>query len=320
MVFGTTARGEAVEAVPLAAGRLSACVLTCGAILKSVRLDGVAHDLTLGSDRLADYEDAMRYHGAVVGPVANRLRGAKAVIGGRLHAFEANEGGNTLHSGATGVHARVWTLDDAGPSHAALSLDLPDGLGGFPGQRRLTARFEALPPATLRLTLAAATDAPTLMNLANHCYWTLDGTDDVTGHRLRIAADRYLTTRPDGTPRGAIRPVGGTPMDFRRAQRLAPGAPPLDTCFCLGDRREPLREVLWLEGRSGVTLTLATTEPGVQVYDARDACRPGRGPYEGLALEPQYWPDAPANPGFPSILLDPGQDWTQVTEWRFAGP
>ena len=76
--------------------------------------------------------------------------------------------------------------------------------------------------------------------------------------------------------------------------------------------------MLWLTGRGGLTLTLATTEPGVQVYDGRDAIRPLRGRYEGLALEPQFWPDALSHPHFPSILLAPGQAWQQQTRWRFS--
>ena len=111
-----------------------------------------------------------------------------------------------------------------------------------------------------------------------------------------------------------------TAMDFRRGARLAPGSPPLDTCLVLANRRLPLRDVLWLTGQSGVTMTLATTEPAVQVYDARNAPRPGRAPYEGLAIEAQFWPDAPNHPHFPDITLRPGQHWQQVTEWRFAPP
>jgi aldose 1-epimerase len=107
-------------------------------------------------------------------------------------------------------------------------------------------------------------------------------------------------------------------MDFRRGQVVAPGRPPLDHCLVLSDRRQALRDVLWLTGRSGVAMTLATTEPAVQVYDARNSPRPGRAPCEGLAIEAQFWPDAPRHAHFPDITLRPGQPWTQVTEWRFA--
>lgn len=317
--FGTTAGGERVQAVRLAAGGLSARLLTWGSVLQDVRLAGVDRSLTLGSDRIEDYQGAMQHHGCLIGPVANRITGARAVIDGQEYRFPANQdGGITLHGGGQGLHLMVWTLADHGPAHALMTATLPHLAAGFPGNRRFTARWEVLPPATLRLTVTAETDAPTLVNLANHSYWNLDGTPTWAGHSLRVAAERWLPATPAFTPKGPVLPVAGGPMDFRRGQRIAPGRPDLDTCLVLSDGRQPLRDVLWLSGQSGVSMTLATTEPGVQVYDGRNAIRPGRGPYEGLAIEAQFWPDAPNHPHFPSIVLRPGEAWTQVTEWRFS--
>jgi aldose 1-epimerase len=316
--FGTT-DGVTVHALTLSAGDLTVSLLTLGAAVQDVRLVGVPYPLTLGSDRVDDYEGAMRHHGTLIGPVVNRLTGAQAPIAGRVHRFEANQDGRlTLHGGAAGTHLKVWQVEDHGPDHATLTIDLPDGEGGFPGNRRITARFELLAPATLRLTVTATTDAPTLMNVANHSYWNLDGSECWDGHSLSINADRYLPTTPDFAPTGQIAPVAGTDMDFRRPRAIAPGGPPLDTNFCLSDARTPLRDVLTLTGRSGLSMTVATTEPGIQVYDGRRAIRPGRAAYEGLAIEAQFWPDAPNHEGFPGIELHPGDPWEQVTEWRFA--
>jgi aldose 1-epimerase len=315
--FGTTAEGRAVEALRLSAGALSVRLLSLGSILQSVRLEGVAHDLTLGSDQLADYETAMPFHGPIVGPVANRITGAAALIDGRMHRF-GPEGTVLLHSGEAGIHRKVWQMAGAGPDRARLTLDLPDGDGGFPGNRRIEAEWRVEAPATRRLRLRASTDAPTLMNLANHSYWNLDGTPDWGGHRLRVLADRILSHRPDGTVTGPVLPVDGTPHDLRRGAVLRPGAPPFDHCYALADARRGLTEVLEFTGRSGVGLRLATTEPGLQVYDGRAAVRPGRRSCEGMAFEPQFWPDAPGRAGFPSILLRPGEAWEQVTEWRFT--
>ncbi|HMO09664.1 MAG TPA: aldose epimerase family protein [Paracoccaceae bacterium] len=316
-IFGHTSAGQTVAAVRLSAGDLTVRVIALGSILQSVRLAGVTHDLTLGADTIADYEKAMPFHGPIVGPVANRITGAAAVIAGRQHRFTP-PGAMLLHSGDAGIHRQVWTLDGATADRAVLTLDLPDGAGGFPGNRRITAEWRVEAPATLRLRLRADTDAPTLMNLANHSYWNLDGTDTWSGHRLQVAAGRVLSHRPDGTVRGPVVPVGATPYDLRRGPVLRPGAPPFDHCYALADTRRSLTEVLEFTGRSGVTLHLSTTEPGVQVYDGRAARRPGRRPSEGMAFEPQFWPDAPGRPGFPSILLNPGQAWAQVSEWRFT--
>lgn len=298
---------------------MCASVLTWGAVVQSVRLDGVSHGLTLGSSRLADYEGAMRHHGSLIGPVANRISGAKAVIAGRTHRFEANQDGRvTLHSGVAGTHLKVWRLAELSETSATLTLELPAGEGGFPGHRRLAARFVVLPPGTLRLEVTASTDAPTLMNIANHSYWNLDGSADWSGHRLTVLADHYLPTTPDVTPTGQIAQVTEGGMDFRSSREIIAGRDVFDTNFCLAPARRPLTEALHLSGRSGVSMTLATTEPGIQIYDGRNAQRPGRGTHEGLAIEAQFWPDAPNHPGFPDILLQPDDQWRQVTEWRFA--
>jgi aldose 1-epimerase len=311
--FGTTADGRAVDKITLAAGDLTVCLLTWGAVVQSVRLAGVGHDLTLGSERLADYQGEMRYHGAILAPVANRIGQARAQIGGQEHRFEPNQGAHCLHSGSTGAHQQIWQLITASDSAATLALDLPDGLGGFPGNRRIEARF-SLTGATLRLELHATTDAETLWNATNHSYWNLDGSPDFTGHSLQIAAEHWLPTDADARPTGEIAPVAGSAMDFRQPRKLTPGAPPLDHNFCLSGGQMPLREVLHLQGKSGVSLRLATTEPGVQIYDSRGAARP----YDGLAIETQVWPDAPSYPAFPQISLRPGETRMQITEWRFA--
>jgi aldose 1-epimerase len=317
--FGTTADGRTVHALRLSAGDVTATILTLGAALQDLRLAGAHYPLTLGSDRVADYQGQMRHHGTLIGPVVNRLSGAQAPINGQVHRFQANQDNrHTLHCGAAGTHLHLWDVADHGPTHATLTIALPDGMGGFPGNRRLTARFQVTAPATLRMTVTATTDAATLINVANHSYWNLDGSEVWDGHTLQVHADRYLPTTPDFTPTGEIRAVAGTPMDFRTPRAITPGNPPFDTNYCLADARGPLRDALTLTGRSGVSMTVATTEPGIQIYDGRNAIRPGRTPHEGLAIEAQFWPDAPNQAGFPPIDLHPGQPWEQVTEWRFG--
>jgi aldose 1-epimerase len=315
--FGHSSDGREVQRITLAKGDLTIGLLTWGAVLHSVRLAGVAHDLTLGSDRMEDYQGAMHYHGPVIAPVANRIGGAEAMIGGRAVQLEANQAGHCLHSGSTGAHAQIWDVVNVTDDSATLGLSLPDGLGGFPGNRRVEARFSLTGRATLRLELVATTDTETLWNATSHGYWTLDGAETWAGHSLQIAADHWLPTDADARPIGEIAPVAGSPMDFRALRLPSPGTPPLDHCFCLSDGPRPLRDVLVLQGKSGLRMTVATTEPGVQIYDGRDGKCPGRGPYAALAIETQGWSDAPSYPAFPSITLRPDAPAQQITEWRF---
>ncbi len=319
--FGDLPDGRAVQAITLRAGEVQATILTYGAILQDLRFQGDSHGLTLGSAALADYLGDMQYFGALVGPVANRISGAQAVVSGQTHHFQANEdAGTCLHSGDAGLHRKLWAVADAGPDHVTLQVDLPDGDGGFPGNRAVTVRFVLTAPATLDMTITARSDAPTWMNVANHSYWNLDGTAHWSGHRMQIAADHYTPTDADLIPQGEARAVTNTAFDFRTPRDLVQGQPDLDTNFCLSHERTPLRDVMRLTGQTGVSMVLATTEPGLQIYDGRAGIRPGHGPYEGVAIEAQGWPDAPNQSGFPSILLDTDQTYRQSTQWRFAQP
>jgi aldose 1-epimerase len=316
--FGRTQQGDVVHRIVLQNGALTAAVLTWGAVLHSVRHAALPYDLTIGQGSLADYQGKMRHHGSIVAPVGNRISGAQAVIAGKTHRFDPNQDGRiTLHSGAAGTQFKLWQIADTGPAHVTLALTLPNGEGGFPGTRPVTATYSLHDDATLRLDLMAKTDAPTLFNAVNHSYWNMDGSPQWTGHQLKVAAAHYLPVTADITPTGEIAPVMGTAYDFTAARVITPGTPAFDHNFCLTNRRGPLRDALWLTGRNGVTMTIATTEPGIQIYDGRSA-RLGHEPYEGLAIEPQFWPDAPHNPAFPSILMTPEAPYHQQTEWRFT--
>jgi aldose 1-epimerase len=314
--FGTLQTGHDVDRITLVGHGLQVAILTLGAALQSVRLNGVAHDLTLGSDGLADYEGALRFHGTIVGPVANRLAGAQVSIDGQTHVLAANEpSGNLLHSGAAGTHAQVWQVATISETAVTLTLSLQDD--GFPGRRDLRVSYAIAAPGTLQMTITGTTTAPTVLNLAQHSYWNLDGTPTWAGHRLQIAADAYLPTDEANIPTGEIRPVAGTPLDFRTARQIVPDHPFIDHNFCLSHAPAPLRDVVWLTGQSGLRLTFATTEPGVQVFNGPQGIRPGAGAYGGIAIEAQGWPDAPHQPGFPSIALAQGQTYHQITQWRF---
>ncbi len=316
--FGVTAAGDAVHAITLASETLTVRILTLGAILQDVRLTGVDRSLTLGAERVADYEGGMLYHGALVAPVANRIGMSTAPIAGERHQFAAGPAQkHILHSGAAGTHLKLWQIEDATGAQVRLICDLPDGEGGFPGNRRVRVSY-SVANTSLRMEVTCETDRPTLFNAANHSYWNLDGTDNWQGHTLRIAADHYLPATDEILPTGEIASVAGTEFDFRAGRVAGPGAPALDHCFCLSQDRVALRPVLTLTGTSGVSLTMATTEPGVQIYDGHGARRPGRHAGEGVAIEAQGWPDAPNHPQFPSILLRPGETYRQITEWHFA--
>lgn len=324
--FGTHSSGQEVHELTLSHGALSARFLTLGAVLRDLRHQDIDHSLTLGSDEVAAYEGPMLYYGAVVGPVANRIRGARIPVGSGEAQLVANEGANTLHGGNLGLHQRVWEVAALGEDHVTFALSLPDGEEGWPGNRRYRATYRLLPAAVLEVVLEGETDKLTHCSLAHHGYWRMGPGPDLTGHRLTIAADRYTEVDDQRLPTGACPDVTGTDFDFRLGRPIGPeSGAAYDHNFCLaGSRREPTFAAR-LSGPSG-TLTITTSEPGLQLYDgARTDTTPfvgtegvPYGKYCGVAMEPQLWPDAPHNPGFPSTLLHPGEVWRQETRFHFA--
>lgn len=311
--------GRPVEAIRLRSGQLSAVVLTMGATVQDLRLDGVAHPLVLGFPTLAPYFGEGLYVGALVGRVANRIGGARFTLDGREWRVDTNERGNFLHGGTDGIHHRIWQVAELHEDRVTLVLELPDGHMGFPGTLAIKAEI-SLAGGALRFDLQAETDAPTPVSLAHHGYFCLDDSGDIRGHRLQVAADHYLPVDAALIPTGEIAPVSGTGFDFRVARQIAPAG--YDHNLCLSDRRVALRPVASLTGQSGLTLQIETTEPGLQLYDGRHFAgiegldQRRYGVFAGLALESQGWPDAVNQPGFPPVILRPGEVSRAVTIYR----
>ncbi|NIY70848.1 galactose mutarotase [Marivivens donghaensis] len=316
MKFATLPDGRDVERHTISNGDLSASFLTYGAILHEVRLAGLDYNLTLNSDNLEDYYVKMKYYGALIGPVGNRIKGARARLNGIEHMLTPNEGRNTLHSAEAGSFCKLWTLEELTDSSITLSVTLPDGDAGFPGNQRVLAHYSIEADNVLRLELTVTTDEDAWVNVVNHAYWNLSGEKDITNHKMQIAARQYLPVDDETLPTEPT-DVEGTLFDFRELRPVVPGEPDLDHNFCLSRIKLDMREVMTLQG-GDVTMKIATDAPGLQVYDGRDTDAQGFAPYAGLALEPQYWPNAPHEPTFPKIVLKAGGVWTQESEWRFS--
>ena len=327
-IFGHTADGTPVEKVTISAGGSTASLISWGASLQDFRIDGVAHPLVLGSPALEPYFDTMRYYGAIAGRVANRIADGTAELDGRPCQFDRNEEGvTTLHGGSDGSSNLVWTIADHGRSHCRFTLTMADEQSGFPGNLDVAVTYSLTDAGTLRIEIEAKTDAPTFCNFAHHSYWNLDGTANLGNHSLMVHADRYLAVDERLIPQDVPKPVDGTRFDLRRPQPVVqPGAEPIDHNFCCFDApSDALRELAVLS-TPDLSLHIASTEPGFQVYDgARTSTVPvpgltGKpyGPYAGIALEPQRWPNAPNRPDFPTVVLRPGETYRQVSEFRIA--
>ncbi|HPY39513.1 MAG TPA: aldose epimerase family protein [Thiolinea sp.] len=317
-VFGVIPDGQAIHSFELTGGGLTARVLTLGGALQDLRLAGVPYSLVLGFPDLNSYLHSKAYIGANVGRFANRIAQGRATIAGQNYQFDTNFlGKHLLHGGSAGADRQVWTVTAHSANTLSLQLVLADGEMGFPGELTVELHYRLLPTASLEIEFVATTGAPTLCNFAHHSYFNLDGGGSIQDHQLKIAANHYLPVDAEAIPTGEIAAVENTAFDFRELKLINWQQAQYDHNFCTADSKQALRPVAYLQGQNGVSMTLATTEPGLQLYDGQHLDG-GFAAHAGLALEPQAWPDAPNHAHFPSAELLLGQVYRQVTRYSFS--
>jgi aldose 1-epimerase len=313
-------------------------VLTYGATLTAVIVPdrrGQLRNVTLYLDRLEDYEAGHPLFGSVVGRYANRIAGAAFTIDGQRFNLTRNMGTDHIHGGNNGFHKLVWTArpvrlaDRAG---VELSHESPDGHEGYPGKLRVRMQYLLTVDNSLVMDYWATTDRATHLNLTNHAYWNMRGagTGTVLDHVLTIHSDQVVVADARRFPTGDIRSVADSPLDFRsphrvgeRIEQAADGN--YDDCYVLspGSGREPVLAARVVDPESGRGMEVFTTQPGVQLYTAKGlgsqlrAADGPYGPYHGLCLETQHFPDSPNHATFPTTLLRPGEEYHQLTIHRF---
>lgn len=327
---GVRRDGQAVHAHGLAwPDGIAAEVWSLGARLASLTVplrDGRRVEVLQTPADFAVVEGDTGYHGVVVGRVANRIAGARFRLDGREHRLTPNEGRNLLHSGAAGWSRRVWRFTEARERRCALELRSPVGEGGFPGAVLARVSFALTAPDALEIAWDAQVSAPTPIAMTHHLYFNLSGgaEPDIRNHDLQVAAPAYTPVNDEMIPTGELVRTAGTPFDFSRPRRLGEvlgvrdpqltQAGGLDHTFVL-EPRAP--EAVRLRAPvSGLSLNMATDQPGVQVYTGQHLAAPFR-PFGALALEPQAFPDAVNCPGFPPVIVRPGEPYRRFARYRF---
>ncbi|RWX75080.1 galactose mutarotase [Neorhizobium lilium] len=330
-VFGRTGEGEPVYRVAIAGGGLTAKVITWGAIIQDLRLDGHQPPLVLGFETFDAYPVHSPFFGATPGRCANRIGDGRFTLDGKAHQLELNENGVThLHGGVTGLGRSNWTIVEHAADTVVLRITDPDGRAGYPGNCTVTATYRLLEGGVLSVVYESTTDAPTLCNVCQHTYFNLDGREDALGHDIMIAADHLVTVDERQIPTGELMAVAGTPFDLREMgpmNRVHDGEQVLfDHNYCLSTERVAKRPVALARSvYSGVSLEVRTTEPGLQLYSGFKMNVPVAGlegrhypPFAGFCLETQIWPDAINHPGFPNAVLRPGEVLRQETDYLFS--
>jgi aldose 1-epimerase len=341
--FGKTRNGTAVQIYTLRNRHgMEARIATYGGIVTSLTAPdrhGQYADVVLGFEHLEDYiEHPAPFFGAMVGRYANRIAGAQFTLDGVIYNLVAQNGANALHGGPIGFDRVVWDLSHAdvtpkGP-RLVLSHLSRDGDQGYPGNLQVTATYTLAENNSLQLDFVATTDRDTIVNLTQHSYFNLRGHGDVLAHLLQINADRYTPINSRQIPTGELRPVAGTPFDFRHPTAVGAHIDDADEQIQISHGYDQNFAINKAPGALGVTaivsepesgrvLEVSSTAPGVQFYSANglDGTLMGKGgwAYErrsGLALEAEAFPDSPNHANFPSVVLKAGQTYHNTIIFR----
>ena len=343
--FGKTKDGVAIDLYTLTNSQgMIAKVITYGALLTELHVPdrtGAVKDVVLGFKSIEQYEGDHPYFGATIGRVGNRIAKGKFKLNGQEYTLATNNGPNHLHGGVKGFDKRVWrsqivpATDGAAVKFTYVSADMEEG---YPGALAATVTYTLTNRNELRLDYTANTDKPTIVNLTNHSYFNLagEGQGDILGHELMLMADRFTPVDDTLIPTGELRPVDGTPFDFRTSTAIGARIGQDDEQLKFGKGydhnwviNKPLGQLGLMarvyEPTTGRVMEVWSTEPGLQFYSGNflDGSLTGKGGWvyqfrNGFCMEPQHYPDSPNQPNFPSVVLKPGQVYRNTIIYKFS--
>ena len=345
--FGKTKDGQAVELYTLTSkAGLVAKVMTRGATLVQLHVpdrDDQLADVIHGFDDVAGYEsEGNQYFGCTTGRVCNRIAKGKFELDGQAYELATNDGENHLHGGETrSLDKVVWSarpFENEKGQGVTFSYTSPDGEEGYPGNLSVKVTyFAAHARNSLNIRYKATSDQATPVNLTNHAYFNLGGhgSETILEHRLKLFAESYTPVDDTLIPTGEIETVEGTPLDFTTLRKIGARIGKLVNTATLGyDHNFVLQGELnefglrtaavLLDPKSGRRLRIATSEPGIQFYSGNflkgQTGKDGKtyAHQSACCLETQHFPDSVNQPGFPSVILKPGEEFTSRTNLMFT--
>jgi aldose 1-epimerase len=341
--FGQTKDGTPIDIYTLRNSKgAEARICNYGGIVVSLKVPdkhGQFGDVVLGYDNLNGYLEKSPYFGALIGRYGNRIGHAKFTLDGKEYHLATNDGPNTLHGGFRGFDKVVWMakpLATQGGAGLQLHYLSKDGEEGFPGNLDVTATYVLTDDNALELEFIASTDKDTVVNLTHHSYFNLAGKGDILNHTVMINADKFTPVDSTLIPTGELRPVDGTPFDFRKPTTIGARINQDDQQLKFGkgyDHNWVINKSMGhlelmarvSEPASGRVLEVLSTEPGLQFYSGNflDGTITGKGGWvyqyrNGFCMEPQHYPDSPNKPNFPSVVLHPSQPYHNTIVYKFS--
>lgn len=314
---------------------------------------GKKADVVLGYDSAEQYArgDPCTYFGVCVGRVANRIAEGKFKLGDNEYSLLVNNGPNSLHGGALGLHKRVWDAREvSGETSTGVELTYtsPPGEEGYPGELHVSVSYILSKAKNeLLVVIRANADERTPVNIAQHSYFNLGGhaAGTILDHVLTLPkADHYTPVDAVQIPTGQILPVTSTPFDFTEPHAIGERIGEVEggydhnyVLFGMGPQarfivkngmasEKPKLAATLKDPKSGRTMDVLTTAPGVQFYSGNFLSSGVQGAkggaqyqkHSGLCLETQGFPNAINTPAFPSVILEPDSTYRHEIVYRFS--
>lgn len=330
--FGKTSDGETVHSFFMKNAKgLRLTMMDYGATVVSLEVpdkQGNLKNIVLTCPNIDGFQKCTMYFNGTVGRYCNRIAKGKFKLGDHEYSLATNNGPNHLHGGVRGFDKRIWKAEPfSGKTERGVkfSLTSQDGDEGYPGKLDVSVIYTLTDNNEFVVEYHATTDKATPVNLTNHNYWNLSGEGNILDHELQLAATKFLPVDDTAIPTGKLVETEGTPFDFSRPHAIGSRFKELtgepvgyDHCFVVDGTAGDMRLAAKVKDpKSGRTLEIRTTEPGIQFYsgnflDGKETSG-GYAQYSAFCLETQHYPDSPNQPNFPTTVLEPGGKYYHKT-------
>ena len=343
-LFGTLPDGKTVTLYHLETATGSyAELLDYGTVLVKLVVPDKENKLTdvvLGYDTLEDYIADTFFLGACVGRNGNRIAKARFCINGKEYHLEKNENDNNLHSAPGFFSKKMWDVTELSEQDNKITFHRlsPDGENGFPGNFDISVSYAFTDEQGLVITYCGVSDQATVANMTNHSYFNLDGegSGDILSQYLQIRAEAFTpVTDSTSIPKGTCQPVEGTVMDFNTPKQIGQDMEAdfeqlvytggYDHNYVTNDYEKGTCRVIaqaWSE-KTGIAMEVSSDLPCVQFYAGNFLTgfsgKKGHiyAKRNGFCLETQVEPNAVNEPSFHSPVIEKGEVYHTVTEYRF---
>lgn len=289
-------------------------LLDYGARIVGVRFAGT--DVALAYSEKAQYLVDPFYLGATVGPICNRIAGAKLNIEGKDFYLPANEGDNCLHSGGQGFDKQYWELESSGDDFVEFKLHYQLSAIGLQGYLLCIARYQVNDGA-LTVKYTTQSSHACYVNITNHVYLNLSGAGGqapITDHVFEINASSFVNIDNAKIPDGSLTEIPA-PFSYQlnTKNRITEFSELCDHHFNVRDKRMIRVSCL----NSDIILEVSGDAPGFQFYTGKYLSDPFA-ESAGFCVETQYAPDAINQPNFYSPVLTANEVRSNHTEFKFS--